>query len=209
MNTSIRTLGASNLTEKQRANYDFYATNPIAINHLLIKMPQLKECKFVLEPCAGIGTLADRFTQITGTPVDMYDIVSRRNDIKECDYMELKCKNAYDLIITNFPYKEGTKKDPVGFSELLIKTLKDVMPGGYVCSFQRLLQLESMKRYERLYSLYKPEIIYVYSFRMKCFINGNMNQEYSSAVAYSWAVWHKDLNGDFSKETKLDWIYDK
>ena len=209
MNTPNNTLGASNLSEKERANYDFYATSPIAVNHLLKEMPQLKQCKKVLEPCAGIGTLADRFTKLTGTPVDMYDIVSRREDINECDYMELDCKDKYDLIITNFPFKESTKKEPTGFSELLVKALKDVAPGGYVCSFQRLLQLESVKRYDRIYAKYKPEIIYVYSFRMKCYNNGNFDEIYQSAVAYTWTVWHKDLNGNFSKETKLDWIHNK
>lgn len=135
MDNSLRTLGASNLSNKERDEYDFYATDPIALNHLFIKMPWLKECKNILEPCAGIGTLADRFTKITGTSVDMYDIVSRREDIKECNYMDLDCKDKYDLIITNFPYKEGTKKAPIGFSELLVKALKDVKSDGYVCSF--------------------------------------------------------------------------
>lgn len=207
MKTSNNTLGASNLSEKQRANLDFYATNPIALNHLLDKMPQLKQCKFVLEPCAGIGTLADRFTQITGTPVDMYDIISRRDDIKEQDYMELKCKNAYDLILTNFPYKNSTAKNPIGFSELLVKALKDIKPGGYVCSFQRLLSLESKKRYEQIYCKYKPEIIYVYSYRMQCYADGDVNQKFNSSIAYCWFVFHKDLNGNFSQESKIDWIY--
>ena len=198
-----------NIMEKNEITDDFLATDPIAINHLLKEMPELKQCKSVLEPCAGIGTLADRFTKLTGTPVDMYDIVSRREDINECDYMKLNCKNKYDLIFTNFPFKESTKKEPIGFSELLVKALKDIVPGGYVCSFQRLLQLESVKRYEKIYSKYKPEIIYVYAFRMKCFHNGNFDEVYQSAVAYSWAIWHKDLNGNFSKDTKLNWIYNK
>lgn len=194
---------------KNKITDDFLETDPIAVNHLLKEMPELKQCKSVLEPCAGIGTLADRFTKMTGTPVDMYDIVSRREDINECDYMKLDCKNKYDLILTNFPYKEGTKKEPTGFSELLCKSLQDVVPGGYVCSFQRLLQLESVKRYEKIYSKYKPETIYIYAFRMKCFHNGDFNEVYQSAVAYSWVIWHKNLNGDFSKDTKLDWIHNK
>lgn len=64
------------------------------------------------------------------------------------DYMDLDCAGVYDLIITNLPYKSSTAKNPIGFSELLIKALKDVAPDGYVCSFQRLLSLESKKRYE-------------------------------------------------------------
>lgn len=200
---------SDNLTEKQKANINFSATDPIAINHLLVKIPQLKNCTNPLEPSAGIGTLADRFTKLTGTEVVKSDIISRREDIIECDYMELDCKNKYDLILVHFPHKEGTKKEPIGFSELIAKALKDVKPGGYVCSFQKLSQLESSKRYERLYCKYKPECVYVYSFRMNCYNNGDFTQEYASGVAYSWVVWHKDENGEFSQETKLDWIYDK
>lgn len=209
MNTPNNTLGASNLSEKQRANLDFYATDPRAINHLLIKMPELKQCQRVLEPAAGNGILADRFTELTGLIVDKYDIISRRNDIIEQDYLELDCTGQYDLIITNFPYAEKDKNHPIGFSELMVKALKDVAPGGYFCSFQRLLHLESQKRYERIYSQYKPERIYVYAFRMNCFSNGDLNQKVAGAVAYTWTIWHKDVDGKYSETTTLDWIYDK
>lgn len=207
MRNSIKTLGASNLTEAQRANLDFYSTDPSAVNDLLQKMPELTQCKRVLEPCAGIGSISDKFQELTGIKVDTYDILSRREDIIEMDYIKLDCAGMYDLIITNFPYKEGTQKAPIGFSQLLNKALKDVAPGGYVCSFQRLLQLESKKRYENIYSKSKPEIIYAYSHRMKCYKDGNKNSSFNSSIAYCWAIWHKDLNGKFSQETKLDWIY--
>lgn len=209
VNSSTVTLEASNLSDKQRANLDFYSTDPRAINHLLVKMPELKYCEHILEPAAGNGILADRFTELTGKKVDMYDIISRREDIIEQDYLELNCEGKYDLIITNFPYSEKDKNHPIGFSELMVKALKDVAPGGYFCSFQRLLHLESQKRYERIYSKYKPYRIYIYAFRMNCFANGDMDQKISGAVAYSWAVWKKGIDGTFLEDMKIDWIYDK
>lgn len=207
MRNSMKTLGASNLTEAQRANLDFYSTDPSAVNDLLQKMPELAECKRVLEPCAGVGSISDRFQFLTGIKVDTYDILSRREDIIQMDYINLDCAGVYDLIITNFPYKEGTAKAPIGFSQLLNKALKDVAPGGYVCSFQRLLSLESKKRYEQIYSKYKPEMIYVYSHRMSCYANGDMTKKINSSIAYAWFIYHKGLDGKFSQETKLDWIY--
>lgn len=172
-------------------------------------MPELKLCENVLEPAAGNGIVADRFKELTGKNVDMYDIVSRRSDIIEQDYLELDCAGKYDLIITNFPYSEKDKNHPIGFSELINKALKDLKPGGYFCSFQRLLHLESQKRFEKIYSWAKPERVYVYAFRINCFSNGDLNQKVAGAVAYTWTVWHKDENGEFSKNTTLDWIYDK
>ena len=207
MKSSINTLGASNLSETQRANLDFYSTDPSAVNDLLQKMPELAECKRVLEPCAGVGSISDRFQFLTGIKVDCYDILSRRDDIIQMNYMYLDCAGVYDLILTNFPSKSSTAKNPIGFSELLIKALKDVAPDGYVCSFQRLLSLESKKRYEQVYSKYKPEKIYVYSHRMQCYADGDMSKKINSSIAYAWFIYHKGLDGKFSQETKLDWIY--
>ena len=193
---------------KNRPEYDFFATDPQAVNDLLTKMPELKQQGLkVLEPCAGGGAIADRYSKLTGNQVDMYDICSRREDIIEMDYMNLECKDKYDIIITNFPYKEATLKEPIGFSQLLLKALHDIKPGGYVCSFQRLLQLESKKRYEKIYGRYKPLKIFVYSHRMNCFKNGDFSKKENSAVAYSWVVYQKDSNGFFKNKTELDWIY--
>ena len=204
----MRTLGSTILANKERADWDYYSTDQQAINDLLAKMPILRSNDWkALEPCAGGGHLADRYEQLTHNKMDMYDICARREDIGEMDYMKLDCKDKYNLIISNFPYKEGTSKAPNGFSELLNKALNDVAPGGYVCSFQRLLQLESKKRYEKIYGKRKPEKIFVYSHRMKCYANGNIDNAVNSAIAYCWMVWHKDENGFFSKTTELDWIY--
>lgn len=208
MSDSLKTLGSTTLNKTERADYDFYSTDPQAVNDLLAKFPQFKERGLnVLEPCAGIGTLADRYISLTGNEVTMTDIVSRRQDIIEIDYMDYEAYNRFDLIITNFPFKEATKDCPRGFSELLNKALNDIRPGGYVCSFQRLLQLESKKRYEKIYGRRRPSQILVYSHRMKCFKNGDKNQIHNNAIAYSWAIWHKDEEGFFTDETKLDWIY--
>lgn len=204
----MKTIGATNLSKGERADQDFYATDPQTINDLLSKMPELKQKGLkVLEPCAGCGTLADRYSNLTGNQVDMYDICSRREDIIEMNYMDLECKDKYDVILTNFPYKEATLKEPIGFSQLILKALRDVKLNGYVCSFQRLLQLESKKRYENIYGLRPPSQIYVYSHRVNCFKNGNFNIKENSAIAYSWVIWHKDMSGRFTEETRLGWIY--
>jgi hypothetical protein len=44
---------------------------------------------------------------------------------------------------------------------------------------------------------------------MNCYANGNMNQKISGAVAYTWTVWHKGIDGTFIEDAHLDWIYDK
>lgn len=209
MNDKLRTLGATNHSEYEREVYDFYATDPQAVNDLLEKIPELgKKGLEVLEPCAGLGHLANRYMMLTKNFVKQSDIISRSPEIEEIDYMKADYKDKYDLILTNFPYQEANKNNPIGFSELLGKALNDVKAGGYVCSFQRLLQLESRRRYEKIYGIKRPFRVYVYSHRISCQRGGNFDNKQSSAIAYCWMIWHKDKNGIYSNQTtELEWIY--
>ena len=142
--------------------------------------------------------------------MDQYDIFPHKESIIQQDYMKLDSNGKYDVIITNFPYKMATKTNPIGFTQLLKKALQDIKPDGYVCSFQKLLQLESKARYDEIYSRYKPENIYVYVKRVKCYRGGDTEKykDMNSTICYSWVIWHKDKNGFYSnKTTNLDWIY--
>ena len=115
--SNLAVLGAGIIAKEDRAEYDFYSTDPDCVNDLLNKVPEIINPNFkYLEPCAGVGVIADRFTQLTKLPMDKYDIIQRREDIIEQDYIKLNCSNKYDVIITNYPYKMATSKNPVGFS---------------------------------------------------------------------------------------------
>ena len=92
------TMGASNHTEEEREKNEFYATNPIFINHLLEREPWLKDKDLkILEPSAGDGTLVDRFYELTGNKMDAYDIISRRDDIIEQNYFTKNFSDQYDV----------------------------------------------------------------------------------------------------------------
>lgn len=72
----------------------------------------------------------------------MYDLIKRRNDINVANYFNLDIKDKYDLIITNPPYKKGTKTEP-GLVEMILKMLDDIKPNGYVALLLKTLHLES------------------------------------------------------------------
>lgn len=209
--SNLATIGAAIIATEERAEWDYYSTDPDCVNDLLNKEPQLVNSNFkYLEPCAGAGAIADRFEQLTKIKMDQYDIFPHKEGIIQQDYMKLNSAGQYDVIITNFPYKMATKASPIGFSQLLNKALRDIKPNGYVCSFQKLLQLESKARYEEIYARFKPEKIYVYVKRVKCYRGGDTEKykDMNSTICYSWVIWHKDEKGFYSnKETKLDWIY--
>lgn len=164
-----------------------------AINDLLSKVPEIKSKEKILEPF-GCKNIQNRFKTL-----------KKDIDIINSDYISFDCKDKYDVIIAHFPYQEST--NGIGYSQYILKALQDIKKDGYVCSFQRLSQLESKKRYEKIYGKYKPLKIFVYSHRMNRFKNGDFSKKENSAVAYSWIIFHKNEQGLFKNETKLDWIY--
>ena len=143
------TMGASNHTEEEREKNEFYATNPIFINHLLEREPWLKDKDLkILEPSAGDGTLVDRFYELTGNKMDAYDIISRRDDIIEQNYFTKNFSDQYDVILTNPPYLKDTLKTTEGLADYILKALKEVKINGSVIMFLKTLHLESKVRYE-------------------------------------------------------------
>lgn len=162
-----------------------------AINDLLSKVPEIKSKEKILEPF-GCKSIQDRFKTL-----------KKDIDIINSDYISFDCKNKYDVIIAHFPYQESTSG--IGYSQYMLKALQDVKKDGYVCSFQRLSQLESKKRYEKIYGIRPPSKVFIYCKRICGYRNGI--QKESGSIAYTWTIWHKDMSGRFTEETRLGWIY--
>lgn len=199
------TLGANNHSIKERQAEDFYASDVRSAIHLFNKLPFLKNYNNIVEPCAGDGTLANKISEITGKNVDKYDLLSRRDDIVEKNYFELDIKDKYDLIITNPPYKKGSKANP-GLTEMILKMLDDLKPNGYLCFLLKTLHLESQDRYNKIYSKMPPERVIVYAPRISCYRNNDTSLP-QGAISYSWFIWHKQEDGTFiNQPPKLYWI---
>lgn len=58
--------------------------------------------------------------------------------------------------------------------------------------FLKLTFLEGKARKE-LFKKYPPKVVYVSSSRLKCALIGDFNNTGSSAAAYAWFVWEKDI----------------
>ena len=194
-NSIYKTLGASNHTEKEREENDFYATDPIAIDKLLkVENPS----HYIWECACGEGHLAKRLKNY-GFEVLSSDIVERAYKI---DFIEdfLKenscCHHNWD-ILTNPPYKYA--------KEFVLQALKRVCEGSKVYMFLKLQFLEGKARYRELFNKYPPKKIYVFSERVMCAKNGDfetMKAGGGSAVAYAWFVWEKGYEGN----TTIEWI---
>lgn len=182
-------LGASSHSEQERAENDFYATEPSAIDDLL---KQEAFSHNIWECAVGQGHLAKRLTEY-GYKVKCSDIVDRGySGTKVLDFLQSNEKFNGD-IITNPPYKYCT--------EFILKALDSIQDGAKVAMFLKLTTLESQKRYDLIFKNYKPKTVYVFTKRKKCLKNG-IDDGTSSAVCYAWFVWVK---GEYNC-TEIKWI---
>lgn len=192
MNKSIYiTLGASNHTDKERQNEDFYATDPIAAKLLL----EVEDFSNNIWECGcGQKHLANVFEN-AGFNVRSSDIVDRcGNEIY--DFLSSDNTSWNGDIVTNPPYKLA--------KEFIEKAIDIIPEGRKVAMFLKIQFLEGKER-KKLFQKYPPKVIYVSSSRILCAKNAEfeaMKAGGGSAVAYAWYVWEKGYHGD----TILKWI---
>lgn len=184
------TLGASNHTDKEREQHDFYATEPKAAE-LLLELEQFDNN--IWEPACGDGSLSKVFEN-AGYNVYSSDLVNRGYG-DTFDFL-LTNKEFDGDIITNPPYKYA--------KEFVTHSIELIPNGHKVAMFLKLQFMEGKARKE-LFKKFPPKYIYVSSSRLLCAKNSDfegMRAGGGSAVAYAWYVWEKGYTG----ETTLRWF---
>ena len=187
------TLGANNHSEDEREEYDYYATDPIAID-VLINDGKSEINHNVWECACGEGHLAKRLSDY-GYNVTATDLIDRGFGIGDVNFLETDTIFNGD-IVTNPPYKYAVK---------FIEHALDIIPtGNKVFMFLKLQFLEGKSRKE-LFKKYPPKFVYVSSSRILCAKNGDFKaakKNGASAVAYAWYEWEKGYTGD----TIIKWV---
>lgn len=184
--TSIfATHGASNHSDTDRAERDYYATDPEAVEALL-RVERFKDA--IYEPACGGGHISQ--VMIThGHDVVSTDIVNRGSVCQTGvqDFLSYcpESPNTRD-IITNPPYKYAM--------EFAQKALDISEPGVKVAMFLKLTFLEGGKR-KRLFDEHPPKKVYVFRNRIDCWKNGVKPDKPAKAVCYAWFVWEKGFVG--------------
>lgn len=191
-NSIYKTLGASNHTDKEREEWDYYATEPKAME-VLLEVEKFN--KDIWECAAGELHLVNVLREHDYN-VRYSDIINRTDeDMEIIDFLTYSGIWNGD-IITNPPYKYA--------QEFIEKSLEIIPKGNKVAMFLKIQFLEGKKR-KKLFQKYPPKVIYVSSSRLLCAKNGEfekMIQGGGSAVAYAWFVWEKGYKGD----TVIKWI---
>lgn len=189
-NSIFATHGASNHSDTERADLDYYATDPEAVEALLTVEDF---SHFVWEPACGGCHISEVLVR-HGFSVMSTDIVDRgsvRQDGK-LDFLKTVLPNRRD-IITNPPYK---------FAAEFVKQALDISADSVkVAMFLKLTFLESKKR-KQLFDMYPPKRIYVFRDRVDCWKNGVKPKKSSKAVCYAWFVWVKGFDGS----PEIHWI---
>lgn len=178
--STFTTLGASSHSEREREKNDYYATEPRVIRELF----EVEKFSSLVWECAcGEGHLSEAMKK-EGKEVISTDLVSR--GYGSCGVDFLRQSNGYECdIITNPPYRFA--------QEFVEKAIQ--LTSNKVAMFLKLTFLEGQRR-KKLFEQYPPRIVYVYSSRRKCALNGEFNAVGSSASCYAWFVWEKEFKGE-------------
>lgn len=176
------TNGDSSHSKDERAEWDYYSTDPRAVE-LLLELekftPNVWEC------ACGEKHIANVLTE-AGYNVRCSDIIDRTGDTEILDFLNQN-EQWNGSIISNPPYNKCR--------EFCEKAIETVTNGNKVAMFLKLSFLEGKSRKD-FFKKYPPKTIYVSSSRLLCAKNGDFSKKESSAVAYAWYVWVKNYIGD-------------
>lgn len=201
-NSAYSCNGASNHSNIEREENDFYATPPIAtktlVNYINEYYPEIKE-KVIWECACGKGDIS-KVLKENGFKVDSTDIIDRGYGIcgEEMNFLSFNNGNLpfgnYN-IITNPPYKYA--------QQFVEKAMEIMKVDNYCCMLLKLTFLEGKKRYE-MFKKYPPMKVLVFSDRINCALGGDFEStnEIGGAVCYAWYIWKKGYQG----KTEIDWL---
>lgn len=187
--STFTALGASNHTNYEREMNDYYASEPRIIDELFA----VEEFKGTILECAcGEGHLSKQMEKL-GKTVNSTDLIYRGYGKGGINFLLCDGVQENTHVITNPPYKYAL--------EFIKKAISIIQKGYKVAMFLKLTFLEGQKRHE-FFRKFPPKVIYVYSSRRKCALNGKFEATGSSACCYAWFVWEKN----YKKDPIIKWI---
>ena len=184
----FQTLAASSHTDSDRADMDYYATEPKAVR-LLLEMEKF-EGK-IWECACGEGSLSREMLRL-GYEVKSSDLIDR-NYGEVFDFLSIANQHIECNIITNPPYRYA--------NEFILKALQILEHGKRAAFFLPIRYAEGKER-KKIFLNHPPKTVYVSSSRLACAKNGNFEDMTGNAVAYAWFVWQKGFTGT----TELKWF---
>lgn len=175
----------------ERAEFDYYATPPIATEALMrtIDAPKGK----VWECACGGGAISD-VLKAHGCEVLSTDLVDRgyQGQFGRINFLDFNGEKFDGDIVTNPPYSLA--------EQFVKKAIASCT--GKVIMLLRLQFLEGVGRYRRLFSAFPPVRVHLFAQRVSCIRDGDKPMNGGGAVAYAWFVWEQGFRG----HPEIRWI---
>lgn len=178
----MATLNASNHSEADRADHDYYATPRKAVTELM----RIEKFTNPIWECASGEDHIAKVLRDGGYTVFSSDIVDRIGN-EVFDFLnDDHSFGWHGDIVTNPPFAKATE-----FIEKAISTIDD---GRKIAFFLRVQFLEGVKRRE-FFERHPPRRVWVASRNLRCAKNGDFTNATGNASTYCWFVWEKGFQG--------------
>ena len=179
-----RALGASNHANISRADNDFYATPPAAVE-MLLEMERF--APIVWEPACGAGHIS-KVLEKHGYIVESTDIKYRGFGQREpLEFLTTYRQHFEGDIITNPPYSTAE-----AFARRAIDTVRT---GGKVAMLLKIQFLEGKSR-EDFFRHFPPKTVYISRSRICCARDGDFGSAKSGTLCFAWYIWEKGFTGE-------------
>lgn len=183
----FRVNGCSNHALTERAEHDFYATPPIAVD-MLCDIEQFDGP--ILEPSCGMGHISEVLKR-RGFDVESRDLVDRGYGKGGCDFLSPMNTEWDGDVVMNPPYNLAR--------EFVEKALSIIPEGRKVAAFLKLTFAEGKSR-RAMFEKQPPVRCWVSTSRLSCGKNGT--EWMPSVICYAWWVWVKGFDG----HTEMRWF---
>jgi hypothetical protein len=203
--TSVMASRKGRLRQDKPAPLDLFPTPPWATRALfehalpvaLRQAWRVLEVKgdFIWDPCAGLthmGAVLKEYGNCVMSDIVRHPLegggTTEQFGVLEADFLSAEIvKDCADWIVTNPPFASAHL--------FLGPALKAARKG--VAFFERLQWLEGITRYREIYAIAPPSLVAPFAERAGL-CEGGWDPECSTATAYAWFIWVKNINGFLS-----------
>lgn len=192
---------------KEREALDFYSTPTSEVTNAMLEAGIIVEDKTILEPCVGGGHMLEGILAynriIEQTPKKII-----ATDVKDRGYtkenIEISYGEDYDFLSDKYPVDTADliiMNPPYSTIEPFVIRALEIAPEVLMLGRNQFLESES--RYENIFKNNPPNKVFQYVDRIQCYKNGDTSITGSSAQAYAWFYWNKNLPAN---KTELYWL---
>ena len=191
---------------KERDALDYYATPTEEVINILETMKLDLDGSIILEPCVGGGHMVKGIqTYLANNKMtaaicgsDVQNRGYQDSNLNSLQYgLDFLTDSYQDYLMTDIDYI--IMNPPYATIEpFVMKALCTAEKG--ILMLARLQFLEGEKRYENILKDFPPTDVYIYVDRIRCYKNGDPNENTAAAQAYAWFYW--DLENPVAKAIK-------